>query len=155
MALELLAPDPAPQPVTSNEDVLLQHEKEMHNYHMLAITSLQMKVSILEDRFNLIQDMFNHDSTRWESKHGTNFEEEIRTIFNHDEPDKTRNLAYIVNDQLHDIRDDIITLEEELKKKSKVVESPFVQAKSEPEEIPIERTKSADFKDTVSMESID
>jgi len=151
MALELLAP----RPVTSNEDLLLQHEKEMHNYHMLAIDSLQMKVSMLEDRFNLIQDMINHDSTRWESKHGTNFEVEIRKIFNQNEPDKTRNLAYVVNDQLHDIRDDIITLEEELKKKAKVVESPFVHAKSELVEIPLERTKSADFKDTVSMKSID
>jgi len=36
-------------------------------------------------------------------------------ILNQNEPDKTRNLAYVVNDKLHDIRDDIITLNEELK----------------------------------------
>jgi hypothetical protein len=68
---------------------------------------------MLEDQLNLIQGMIKHDSTRWEIKHGTNFEEEIRHIFNQNEPDKPRNLAYVVNDQLHDIRDDIITLEEE------------------------------------------
>jgi type II secretory pathway predicted ATPase ExeA len=39
--------------VTSNEDLLLQHEKEMQ---ALAITSLQMKVSMLEDLHDLIQD---------------------------------------------------------------------------------------------------
>jgi hypothetical protein len=77
MALEPLAPPPAPRLVTSNDD----------------LTSLQMKVSMLEDRLNLIQDMSNHDSTRWESKHGTNFEVEIRNIFNQNEPDKTRNLV--------------------------------------------------------------
>jgi len=47
--------------VTSNEDLLLQHEKEMQ---ALAITSLQMKVSMLEDRLDLIQDMIKHDITR-------------------------------------------------------------------------------------------
>jgi len=118
----------------------------------LTIIYLQKKVSMLEDRLNLIQDMIKHDSSRWEIKHGTNFEEEIRTIFNQNEADKPRNLAYVVNDQLHDIRDDIITLEEELKKKVKVVEIPFVQAKSEPVEIPLEESKAAGFKDTVSME---
>jgi type II secretory pathway predicted ATPase ExeA len=53
MALELLAPSSAPRSVTSNEDLLLQHEKEMQ---ALAITSLQMKVSMLEDLHDLIQD---------------------------------------------------------------------------------------------------
>ena len=119
----------------------------------LTIIYLPKKVSMLEDQLNLIQEMIKHDSTRWEIKHGTNFEEEIRTIFNKKEPDKPRNLAYVVNDQLHDIRNDIITLEEELKKKAKVVEIPFVQAKSEPVEILLEETKSAGFKDTVSIES--
>ena len=56
---------------------------------------------------------------------------------NKNEPHKTRNLAYVVNDQLHDIRDDIITLNEELNKRAKVVDIPFVQAKSEPVEIPL------------------
>ena len=93
MALEPLAPPPAPRLVTSNDDLFLPQEKEMHNHHMLAITSIEMKVSMLEDRLNLIQDMSNHDSTRWESKHGTNFEVEIRNIFNQNEPDKTRNLV--------------------------------------------------------------
>ena len=81
----------------------------------LAITSLQMKVSMLEDLHDLIQDMIKHDITRWEIKHENNFEEEIRNILNQNKPDKTRNLAYVVNDKLHDIRDDIITLNEELK----------------------------------------
>jgi hypothetical protein len=59
----------------------------------------------------------------------------------------------VINDQLHDIRDDIITLEEELKKQSTVVENPYVQAKSEPVGTLLGRTKSAGYKDTVSMES--
>ena len=130
--LELIAPPPSSRSVASNEDLLLQHGTEMHHYHTLGMTSL---------------------GTSWEVKHGTDPEDEIRTIFNQNEPDKTRNLAYVVNDQLHDIRDDIITLEEELKKQSKFVEIPYVQAESDPVEIPIERTKSAGFKDTVSMES--
>jgi hypothetical protein len=41
-----------------------------------------------------------------ESKHGTKFEEEIGDICDQNEPDKTRNLADVVNDQLHDIRDE-------------------------------------------------
>ena len=111
--------------MTSNEDLLLQHEKEMQ---ALTITNLQSKVSMLEDQLSLIQDMIKHNSTRWESKHGTKFEEEIGDICDQNEPDKTRNLADVVNDQLHDIRD------EELKES-------------------LERTKLAEFKDTVSMES--
>ena len=130
--LELIAPPPSSRSVTSKEDLLLQPETEMHNYHTSAITSL---------------------STRWEIKHGTDPEDEIRKIFNQNEPDKTRNLAYVINDQLHDIRDDIITLEEELKKQSTVVENPYVQAKSEPVGTLLGRTKSAEYKDTVSMES--
>ena len=110
-SLELLASPPSLQSVTSNVDLLLQHEKESHT---LAIASLQMKVFILENRLNLIQDMINHDSTRWEIKQGTVCEEDIRDIFIRDKPDKTRNLAYVVNDQLHDIRDGIITLGEKL-----------------------------------------
>jgi hypothetical protein len=46
-------------------------------------------------------------------------------------------LAYVVNDQLHDIGEEIITIEEDLKIKAiQFVEIPFVQAKSEPVEIP-------------------
>jgi hypothetical protein len=40
----------------------------------LTIIYLQKKVSMLEDQLNLIQGMIKHDSTRWEIKHGTNFE---------------------------------------------------------------------------------
>jgi hypothetical protein len=45
----------------------------------------------------------------WEIKHGTIYEEEISNIIIQNEPDKTRNLAYVVNDQLHDIRNAINT----------------------------------------------
>jgi hypothetical protein len=129
---------------------LLRHEHEMHT---LTITELQMKFAMLEDDLYQIQDMIEHDSTRWEIKHGTKYEEEIRNVLLQNEPDKTRNLAYVVNDQLH-IREDIITMEEDLKIKAiQFVEIPFVQAQSEPVEIPLELTKSAGFKDTVSMES--
>jgi hypothetical protein len=122
--------------------------------HTLTITELQMKFAMLEDDLYQIQDMIEHDSTRWEIKHGTKYEEEIRNVFLQNEPDKTRNLAYVVNDQLHDIGEEIITIEEDLKIKAiQFVEIPFVQAKSEPVEIPLELTKSAGFKDTVSMES--
>ena len=130
--LELIAPPPSSRSVTSKEDLLLQPEMEMHNYHTSAITSL---------------------STRWEIKHRTDPEDEIRKIFNQNEPDKTRNLAYVINDQLHDIRDDIITLEEELKKQSTVVENPYVQVESEPVGTLLGRTKSAGYKDMVSIES--
>ena len=130
--LELIAPPPSSRSVTSKEDLLLQPETEMHNYHTSAITSL---------------------STRWEIKHRTDPEDEIRKIFNQNEPDKTRNLAYVINDQLHDIRDDIITLEEELKKQSTVVENPYVQVESEPVGTLLGRTKSAGYKDMVSIES--
>jgi len=110
---------------------------------------------MLEDDLYQIQDMIEHDSTRWEIKHGTKYEEEMRNVFLQNEPDKTRNLAYVVNDQLlHDIKEDIITTEEDLKIKAiQFVEIPFVQAQLEPVEIPLELTKSAGFKDTVSMES--
>ena len=129
---------------------LLRHEHEMHT---LTITELQMKFAMLEDDLYQIQDMIEHDSTRWEIKHDTKYEEEIRNVLLQNEPDKTRNLAYVVNDQLH-IREDIITMEEDLKIKAiQFVEIPFVQAQSEPVEIPLELTKSAGFKDTVSMES--
>jgi hypothetical protein len=132
------------------QDQLLRHEHEMHT---LTITELQMKFAMLEDDLYQTQDMIEHDNTRWEIKHGTKYEEEIRNVFLQNEPDKTRNLAYVVNDQLH-IREDIITMEEDLKIKAiQFVEIPFVQAQSEPIEIPLELTKSAGFKDTVSMES--
>ena len=134
------------------QDQLLRHEHEMHT---LTITELQMKFAMLEDDLYQTQDMIEHDNTRWEIKHGTKYEEEIRNVFLQNEPDKTRNLAYVVNDQLlHDIKEDIITTEEDLKIKAiQFVEIPFVQAQSEPIEIPLELTKSAGFKDTVSMES--
>jgi hypothetical protein len=132
------------------QDQLLRHEHEMHT---LTITELQMKFAMLEDDLYQTQDMIEHDNTRWEIKHGTKYEEEIRNVFLQNEPDKTRNLAYVVNDQLH-IKEDIITTEEDLKIKAiQFVEIPFVQAQSEPIEIPLELTKSAGFKDTVSMES--
>jgi hypothetical protein len=132
------------------QDQLLRHEHEMHT---LTITELQMKFAMLEDDLYQTQDMIEHDNTRWEIKHGTKYEEEIRNVFLQNEPDKTRNLAYVVNDQLH-IREDIITMEEDLKIKAiQFVEIPFVQAQSEPIEIPLELTKSVGFKDTVSMES--
>jgi hypothetical protein len=51
-----------------------------------------MKFAMLEDQLNLIQGMIKHDSTRWEIKHGTKYEEEIRNVFLQNEPDKTRNL---------------------------------------------------------------
>jgi phospholipid N-methyltransferase len=134
------------------QDQLLRHEHEMHT---LTITELQMKFAMLEDDLYQTQDMIEHDNTRWEIKHGTKYEEEIRNVLLQNEPDKTRNLAYVVNDQLlHDIKEDIITTEEDLKIKAiQFVEIPFVQAQSEPIEIPLELTKSAGFKDTVSMES--
>ena len=118
------------------------------------ITNLQMRVCMLEDQLNLIKDTIELDSTRWEISRGTLYEEEIGNIFTQNEPDKAKNLAYVVNDQQHDIREDIITMEEDLKIKAiQFVEIPFVQAKPEPVEIPSELTKSAGFKDTVSMES--
>ena len=121
--------------------------------HTLAITELQGKFAMLEDDLYQIKDMIKHDRARMEFKHGTKYEEEIRNVFLQNEPDKTRNLAYVVNDQLHDIRDDIITMEEDLKIKGrKFVEIPLGQAKLEPVEIPLEQTQSAGFKDTVSME---
>ena len=73
----------------------------------LDIARLDMKVSLLKDQLDLIQDMVKHDSTRWDIRHGTNFEEEIRNIFIQNEPDKTKNFAYVVDDQLHDIRNNI------------------------------------------------
>jgi hypothetical protein len=91
-------------------------------------------VYMLEDDLYQIQDMIERDSTRWEIKHGTKYEEEIRNVLLQNEPDKTRNLAYVVNDQLH-IREDIITMEEDLKIKAiQFVEIPFVQAQLEPVE---------------------
>ena len=81
-----------------------------------------MKGSMLEDHLNLIQDTIKLDSTRWEIKHGTIYEEEISNIIIQNEPDKTRNLAYVVNDQLHDIRNAINTGDKKLKKKDRVVE---------------------------------
>ena len=98
----------------------------MHNYHTLGITSL---------------------GTRWEISHGTQYEEEISLLFTQNEPDKTRKLASVVNDQLHDIRNGLYTLDKKLKKNA------TVQAESEPVEILLAQTKSADFKDAVSMEN--
>ena len=106
----------------------------------IDITNLQMRVCVLEDQLNLIQDTIELDSTRWEISRGTLYEEEISNIFTQNEPDKAKNLAYVVNDQLHDIRDAIKTVDKKLEKKAKL-------------EIPLERTKSADFYDMVSMES--
>ena len=100
-------------------DLLLQHEKTIQ---ALAITNLQMKGSMLKDQLNLIQDTIKLDSRRWEIKHGTIYEEEISNIIIQNEPDKTRNLAYVVNDQLHDIRNVINTGDKNLKKKDRVVE---------------------------------
>jgi gas vesicle protein len=100
-------------------DLLLQHEKTIQ---ALAITNLQMKDSMLKDQLNLIQDTIKLDSRRWEIKHGTIYEEEISNIIIQNEPDKTRNLAYVVNDQLHDIRNVINTGDKNLKKKDRVVE---------------------------------
>ena len=79
-----------------------------------------MKGSILEDQLNLILAMIKLDSTRWEINHGT-FYEEVSNIIIQNEPDKTRNLAYVVNDQLHDIKDAINTRDKKLKKKERVV----------------------------------
>jgi gas vesicle protein len=76
----------------------------------------------LKDQLNLIQDTIKLDSRRWEIKHGTIYEEEISNIIIQNEPDKTRNLAYVVNDQLHDIRNVINTGDKNLKKKDRVVE---------------------------------
>ena len=81
-----------------------------------------MKDSMLKDQLNLIQDTIKLDSRRWEIKHGTIYEEEISNIIIQNEPDKTRNLAYVVNDQLHDIRNVINTGDKNLKKKDRVVE---------------------------------
>jgi gas vesicle protein len=100
-------------------DLFLQHEKTIQ---ALAITNLQMKGSMLKDQLNLIQDTIKLDSRRWEIKHGTIYEEEISNIIIQNEPDKTRNLAYVVNDQLHDIRNVINTGDKNLKKKDRVVE---------------------------------
>jgi len=112
------------------------------------LTNLEMKVSMLQNQLYRIQDTINlDDSTRWEISRGTLYEEEIGNIFIQNEPDKIRNLAYVVNDQLHNIRDAIHTLDKKLKKKA------TVQAESEPVEILLERTNSADFKDRVSMDS--
>jgi hypothetical protein len=112
------------------------------------ITSLEMNVSMLQNQLYRIQDTINlDDSTRWEINRGTPYEEEISLIFTENESDKTRKLAYAVNDQLHDIRDAFYALEKKLMKKA------TVQAESEPVEILLERTNSADFKDTVSMEN--
>ena len=80
-----------------------------------------MKGSILEDQLNLILDTIKLDSTRWEINHGTFYEEVISNIIIQNEPDKTRNLAYVVNDQLHDIKDAINTRDKKLKKKERVV----------------------------------
>jgi len=126
----------------------------MHTLTITPLTELQRKFAMLEDDLYQIKDMIKHDHTRMEFKHGTKYEEEIRNVFLQNEPDKTRNLAYVVNDQLHDIRDDIITMEEDLKIKGrKFVGIPLGQAKSEHVEIPLEQTQSAGFKDTVSMGS--
>jgi hypothetical protein len=46
---------------------------------------------MLEDHLNLIQDTIKLDSTRWEIKHGTIYEEEISNIIIQNEPDQTRN----------------------------------------------------------------
>ena len=112
------------------------------------ITSLEMNVSMLQNQLYRIQDTINlDDSTRWEINRGTPYEEEISLIFTENESDKTRKLAYAVNDQLHDIRDAFCALDKKLMKKA------TVHTESEPVEILLERTNSADFKDTVSMEN--
>jgi hypothetical protein len=100
-------------------EAILQHEKDIQ---ALAITNLQMKGSILEGQLNLIPDTIKLDSTRWEIKHGTIYEEEISNIIIQNKPDKTRNLAYVVNDQRHDIRNAINTADKKLKKKDRVIE---------------------------------
>jgi peptide methionine sulfoxide reductase MsrA len=51
---------------------------------------------------------------------------QFSNIFTQNEPDKAKNLAYVVNDQLHDIRDAIKTVDKKLEKKAKL-------------EIPLER----------------
>jgi len=116
----------------------------------LVMTAIQMKVYMLEDRLNLIQGMIKDDFRRWEVKHETDHEEEIRSVFNQNEADRIRNLAYVVNDQLHDIRDDITTFDEELKKMTLAEE---LKKKAKVEENSLEGTESADFEDMVSMES--
>jgi len=78
-------------------------------------------------------------------------EEEITNIFNQNEPDKTRNLAYKLYCQWSTARYQRWHHYSEWG--AKVVEIPFVQAKSEPVEIMLDRTKSTGFKDMVSMES--
>ena len=148
MALELLAPSSAPRSVTSNEDLLLQHEKEMQ---ALLITNLQSKVSMLEDQLSLIQDMIKHNSTRRESKHGTKFEEEIGDICDQNEPDETRDQADVVNDQLHDICNQ--NEPDKTRNLADVVNDQLHDIRDEELKESLERTKSAEFKDTVSMES--
>jgi hypothetical protein len=61
-------------------EAILQNEKDIQ---ALTITNLQMKGSMLEDQRNLIQDTIKLDSTRWEIKHGTIYEEEISNIIFH------------------------------------------------------------------------
>ena len=116
------------------------------------ITSLEMKVSMLQNQLYQFQDTINlDDSTRWEMSRGTQYEEEFSRIFTQNGPDKTRKLASVVNNQLHDIRDALYKVDKKLKKKPKVVEIQSEQGESEPVEIPLERTRLADFYDTVSM----
>jgi hypothetical protein len=72
----------------------------------------EMNDSMLQNQLYRIQDTINlDDSTRWEINRGTPYEEEISLIFTENESDKTRKLAYAVNDQLHDIRDAFYALE--------------------------------------------
>jgi hypothetical protein len=54
-----------------------------------------MKFAMLEDDLYQIQDMIEHDSTRWEIKHGTKYEEEIRNVFLQNEPNVLRNFKSI------------------------------------------------------------
>lgn len=62
--------------MTSNEDLLLQHEEEMQ---ALAITRLQMKVSMLEDLNDLIQDIIKNEITRWKSNMEITFKKKLGT----------------------------------------------------------------------------
>lgn len=95
-------------------NLLLQHEKEIQ---ALALTTYKLKIQL-----NLIQDTIMLDSTRWEIKQGTIYAEKISNIIIQNETDKTRILAYVVNGQLHDIRDAISTGDKKLKEKDRVVE---------------------------------
>ena len=106
---------------------------------------------MLEDQLSLIQDMIKHNSTRWESKHGTKFEEEIGDICDQNEPDETRDQADVVNDQLHDICNQ--NEPDKTRNLADVVNDQLHDIRDEELKESLERTKLAEFKDMVSMES--